>query len=693
MASKVINTILKLRDEMSGGLVKAAKKTSTVSDEMTRATRKVVAFKNKGVKAITDFAKTTAKVGTGAVAAFGAYSVKVGMDFESQMSKVSAISGASASDVQRLTEAAKEMGASTKFSATESAQALEYMAMAGWKTDQMISGLPGIMNLAAASGEDLASVSDIVTDALTGFGLQAKDSAHFADVLAKASSSSNTNVSLMGETFKYAAPVAGALKYSIEDTAVAVGLMANAGIKGSEAGTALRGVLTNLAKPSDTVAGYMEALGVSLTDSEGNVKPLAAQMVDLRNKFAGLTDAQKAEYAAGIAGKEAMSGLLAIVNASETDFNNLTNAIANSNGTAQAMADTMNNNLQGKITLLKSAVEGVGITFYDSIKDKASGAVDSLSDKISQWQQDGTIDMIAQKVGDGFTTVIDKGSQVVSWVVQNKETVIGAIKGIAIAIGTIKFIKLVGDTANAINNLSLFASTVKNISAANLPALASGITGVAGKFVGFAQTAASFVTANPIVLIIAAIIAAGVLLWQNWDTVKAFAVSLWDKAKEVFGGIKDTIVGAFDYVKEKVSGFFTWIDEKLESIPILGDMYKNTKTLASWAFGKIGGNAMGTSYWRGGLTAVHERGGEIINLPSGTQIIPHDVSLNMARDFNSKIANRTISPASLQKTPVSAPNISVNVTVQGNVIGNKQYTEQLGEEIAGQILKIMDNIA
>lgn len=693
MASKVINTILKLRDEMSGGLVKAAKKTSTVSDEMTRATRKVVAFKNKGVKAITDFAKTTAKVGTGAVAAFGAYSVKVGMDFESQMSKVSAISGASASDVQRLTEAAKEMGASTKFSATESAQALEYMAMAGWKTDQMISGLPGIMNLAAASGEDLASVSDIVTDALTGFGLQAKDSAHFADVLAKASSSSNTNVSLMGETFKYAAPVAGALKYSIEDTAVAVGLMANAGIKGSEAGTALRGVLTNLAKPSDTVAGYMEALGVSLTDSEGNVKPLAAQMVDLRNKFAGLTDAQKAEYAAGIAGKEAMSGLLAIVNASETDFNNLTNAIANSDGTAQAMADTMNNNLQGKITLLKSAVEGVGITFYDSIKDKASGAVQSLTDKISQWQQDGTIDMVAKKVGDGFTTVITKGSQVVSWVVQNKETVIGAIKGIAIAIGTIKFIKLVGDTANAINNLSLFASTVKNISAANLPALASGITGVASKFVGFAQTAAGFVTANPIVLIIAAIIAAGVLLWQNWDTVKAFAVSLWDKAKEVFGGIKDTIVGAFDYVKEKVSGFFTWIDEKLESIPILGDMYKNTKTLASWAFGKIGGNAMGTSYWRGGLTAVHERGGEIIDLPSGTRIIPHDVSLSMARDFNSKIANRTIPPASLQKTPASAPNISVYVTVQGNMIGNKEYAKQLGEEVAGEIIKKMENIA
>lgn len=793
MASKVINTILKLRDEMSGGLVKAAKKTSTVSDEMTRATRKVVAFKNKGVKAITDFAKTTAKVGTGAVAAFGAYSVKVGMDFESQMSKVSAISGASASDVQRLTEAAKEMGATTKFSATESAQALEYMAMAGWKTDQMISGLPGIMNLAAASGEDLASVSDIVTDALTGFGLQAKDSAHFADVLAKASSSSNTNVSLMGETFKYAAPVAGALKYSIEDTAVAVGLMANAGIKGSEAGTALRGVLTNLAKPSDTVAGYMEALGVSLTDSEGNVKPLAAQMVDLRNKFAGLTDAQKAEYAAGIAGKEAMSGLLAIVNASETDFNNLTNAIANSDGTAQAMADTMNNNLQGKITLLKSAVEGVGITFYDSIKDKASSAVQSLTDKISQWQQDGTIDMVAKKVGDGFTTVITKGSQVVSWVVQNKETVIGAIKGIAIAIGTIKFIKLAGDTVNAINTLNLFRQAVWTIAKANIPMLTTAfwkntaaatankalLTGIwlknqaitiatssaawvhntamlgvnkagllAHKAIGGAVwlgtqskalvlssaawvkntatlaanktalvaskvatgamtvgtgalTAAQWALntafyATPIgwiVLAVMALVAAGVALYKNWDVVKAKAIELWDKGKEVFGGLKDTIVGAFDYAKEKVSGFFTWIDDKIESVPLLGDLYKGGKSAINFIIDKIGGNALGTSYWQGGLTYINERGGEIVNLPNGTQIIPHDVSLSMARDFNSKIASRTISPANLQKKSASAPNISVYVTVQGNMIGNKEYAKQLGEEVAGEIIKKMENIA
>lgn len=385
--AKVINTILNLRDNMSKGLVKAAREAqkngANISTEMIRATRNVTSFKNKATKAVTDTVKKLGVLSVAAAGAFGAFAIKSGMDFEAQMSKVQAISGATATEIATLTAKAKEMGAKTKFSATESAQALEYMAMAGWKADQMVSGLPGIMNLAAASGEDLAEVSDIVTDALTAFGLKASDSAHFADVLAKASSSSNTNVSLMGNTFQYVAPVAGALGYSIEDTAVAIGLMANAGIKGEKAGTALRGALTNLAKPSDQVAGYMEALGVSLTDAQGNVKPLSALMVDLRQKFAGLTDAQKAEYAAGIAGKEAMSGLLAIVNASDADFNNLTQAIANSDGTAQSMAQTMQDNLKGQLEQLGGAVETVGLTFYDAIKGKATDAITSIADKIS----------------------------------------------------------------------------------------------------------------------------------------------------------------------------------------------------------------------------------------------------------------------------------------------------------------------
>lgn len=287
--------------------------------------------------------------------------------FQAQMSAVQAVSGASGAELEALAEKAKEMGASTSFTAEEAGKALEYMAMAGWKTEDMLDGLEGVMHLAAASGEDLGATSDIVTDALTAFGLSARDSGHFADVLASASSNANTNVGIMGETFQYAAPVAGALGYSIEDVALAVGLMANAGIKGSQAGTVLRTTLTNLSKPSKDVAKYMDRLGVSLTDSRGSVRSLSELMGDLRKRFQDLTEAEKAEYAAGIAGKEAMSGLLAIVNAGEEDYRKLADAINGCSGAAERMSQTRLDNYAGQITLLNSAVDGFKAAVGESL--------------------------------------------------------------------------------------------------------------------------------------------------------------------------------------------------------------------------------------------------------------------------------------------------------------------------------------
>lgn len=294
----------------------------------------------------------------GAGIGYGIYdTVKTYMDFEAQMKKVQAISGASGSEFEALTAKAKEMGATTQFSATEAGQALEYMAMAGWKTDDMLSGISGIMDLAAASGEDLGKVSDIVTDALTAFGLKASDSAHFADVLAAASSNSNTNVGMMGETFKYVAPIAGALGYSAEDTAVAIGLMANAGIKGSDAGTALRATMTRLVDPPKDAAEALSALGISVRNSDGTMKPFMQTMQELRTKFSGLSQAEKAQMASSIAGQEAMSGFLAIVNASDSDFDKLTGAIYNADGAAAKMAATMNDNLKGDLKALSSVWE------------------------------------------------------------------------------------------------------------------------------------------------------------------------------------------------------------------------------------------------------------------------------------------------------------------------------------------------
>lgn len=294
----------------------------------------------------------------GAGIGYGIYdTIKTYMDFEAQMKKVQAISGASGSEFEALTAKAKEMGATTQFSATEAGQALEYMAMAGWKTDDMLSGISGIMDLAAASGEDLGKVSDIVTDALTAFGLKASDSAHFADVLAAASSNSNTNVGMMGETFKYVAPIAGALGYSAEDTAVAIGLMANAGIKGSDAGTALRATMTRLVDPPKEAAQAMAALGISVRNSDGTMKPFMQTMRELRERFGGLSQAEKAQMASSIAGQEAMSGFLAIVNASDSDFEKLTDSIYNADGAAAKMAATMNDNLKGDLKALSSVWE------------------------------------------------------------------------------------------------------------------------------------------------------------------------------------------------------------------------------------------------------------------------------------------------------------------------------------------------
>ena len=299
--------------------------------------------------------------------------------FESMMSQVSAISGATGGDLDALTAKAKEMGATTKFTATESAEAFNFMAMAGWKTSDMISGIDGILNLAAASGESLGTTSDIVTDALTAFGLKADQAGRFADVMAQASSNANTNVSMLGESFKYVAPVAGAMNYSIEDTSLALGLMANASVKGSMAGTALKTAIANMASPTDTMATAMEKYGISLTDSEGNMKSLGDVLKNLRTSLGGLSETEQTAAASAIFGKEAMAGMLAIINASEDDYNKLAAAVYNADGAAQQMADTMLDNLEGSLTLMGSAVDGVKNAFGERLAPYIAGVADMIT--------------------------------------------------------------------------------------------------------------------------------------------------------------------------------------------------------------------------------------------------------------------------------------------------------------------------
>nr|DAH42923.1 MAG TPA: minor tail protein [Caudoviricetes sp.] len=463
----------------------------------------------------------------------GAAVVGVAAKFESAMSEVAAISGASGDELQALTDKAQEMGATTKFSASESAAALKYMAMAGWDTEAMLNGINGVMQLAAASGEDLASTSDIVTDAMTAFGLSADQSTRFADVLAQTANRSNTSVALMGETFKYVAPVAGALGYSIEDASVAIGLMANSGIKGSQAGTSLKNVLTNLAKPTDQVQSYMDKLNISLTDSAGNVKSLNQLLNDMRNGFNGLTEAEKAEYAAGIAGKEGMSGLLAIVNSSQADFDNLTEAINNSSGAAQNVADVMMDNLGGQLTILKSTLEGIAISFGNILLPAVKKVVSSLQNFLN-WL-------------NGLT--------------DGQKRLVVTIATVVAAIGPVLLItgKLITSVANIIKVVNLLKPAFAALNAV--------------------------MAANPIaivVLAVAGLIAALVTLYNKNKKFRDFVNTAWTQIKGVIGGVVDalvnfftvTIPGAIDSViawfqtlVDNVSNFFTVvIPEKINAL-------------------------------------------------------------------------------------------------------------------------------
>lgn len=309
--------------------------------------------------------------------------VEAAMDFEHQMSGVGAIANASADEMEVLSEKAKAIGAATMYTASQAAEAMSYMALAGWDAQEMLDGVDGVINLAAASGENLATVSDIVTDALTAFGLEAKDSGHFVDVLAKTAASSNTTVTMLGEAFKYAAPLAGALGYSVEDVAVAMGLMANQGIKGSQAGTTLRTMFTKLSG-SVTLSG--KAFGeveISAARSDGTMKTLSETLDELRGYFSQMTDAEKLANAEAVAGKYAMSGLTALMNTTQEDFDGLTNAIIDCTGAAEQMAAIRMDNLKGQVTLLESAFDGfkiaVGETLAPLLRDIAAAGTEALS--------------------------------------------------------------------------------------------------------------------------------------------------------------------------------------------------------------------------------------------------------------------------------------------------------------------------
>ena len=421
--------------------------------------------------------------------------VSTGMAFESSMSNVQALSGATGADFEALSAKAQEMGAKTKFSASEAADAMGYMAMAGWDAKDMLNGIEGVMNLAAASGEDLASVSDIVTDAMTAFGLAADgttkgvaNATYFADTLAATAASANTNVGLMGETFKYVGTMAGSLGYSIEDVSLAIGLMANRGLKGSMAGTSLNSVMTRLATNTSGAREAIEKLGVKFYDSSGNARALGDVMTELRDATKGMNNEQKTALANTVAGMEAQKGLLAILDATDDEYNNLADSIKNSTGAAQEQADVKMDNLYGDVTRLKSAWDGLGIKIYTAVnalgnsKDglgSMRSAVQSVTDIVNK-TADAVENLSNVYASSGLSGVVAEANKMLSGTSDGVKNVGAAIAGIGAVVG-----------ANAFFSSGTWSAVSKGIDVVN-GGFGGLVSSVASSAKGFQKSASSF---------------------------------------------------------------------------------------------------------------------------------------------------------------------------------------------------------
>lgn len=472
-----------------------------------------------------NFAKGAAVVAAGAAPL--AAMIGTAANFEQAMSKVKAITNSSNEDMARLNETAQQLGATTQFSATQAAEAMSYLGMAGWKTDQIIAGMPGMLDLAAASGSDLATVADIVSDDLTAFGMSADQAGHMADVMAAASTNANTNVEMMGMTFKYAGAVAGALGYSLEDVSIATGLMANAGIKADQAGTSLRAIMTRLIDPPKDAATALDALGISAVNADGSVKPFRQTIMELREKFKGLSQSEKAQMASSIAGTEAMSGFLAVVNASDSDFDTLANAIDNADGASKQMANTMNDNAKGGAIQLQSAIEGVSIAIGSIFLPTLARIAGAM----------------AQAVGS-----------VANWAKEHQELVGIIITATAAIAGLIMAVLAINVAAAGImylKNSFLLYKTV--VSDANIVMrLWAGATKVAAA----AQMAFNAVmSVNPIILIIMAILAAVAAFVYFYNTNEKFrnmVISAWNAIKTTASSVWSAIVAAIGAAGEGI---------------------------------------------------------------------------------------------------------------------------------------------
>lgn len=741
MAGKMVDVTLRLIDKVTSPLGGINSKLQNSANQWTKAGKQI---QNTG-KAISAVGGTLTKSLTVPIVGAGAASVKLASDFEAGMSKVQSISGATSDQIGTLGEKAKEMGAKTKFSATEATEAYQYMAMAGWKAGDMVEGIEGIMYLAGATGEDLASTSDIVTDALTAFGKTAKDTGNFVDVMAKTAANANTDVSMLGESFKYVAPVAGAMKYSIEDTSLALGLMANAGVKASSAGTALRSWITRMSAPTKQSQQAMDALGISLTDSEGNMKSLATVMTETKGAFSKLTESQKAQYASMLAGKTGMSGLLAVVNSSDSDFNKLTEAIQNSNGACEEMYNTANDNLSGQLTILKSTLESLAISFGELLVPYIKKAVEWIQKVTEKFNSldEGTkktitkIALIVAAIGPAllvFGKMVTGIGKVVSTVGRLGKAlktfgsvaglitspagiVIGVLAGIVIV--TILVIKNWDKIKAAAQKVFGFVKKVANSMGLSFDKVKEKLAPVGEKFKEIGgKLQELWAVVQPVVSkigdivktvfqgVFGAVIGGAIGYFKSFiDTISSVLSGVatmfgglidfltgvftgnWGKAWE---GVKSIFKGAFDALvaiaKAPINAVISIINGAIAGINKIGIK------IPDWVPG-IGGKgfsiniptiptlAVGTMDWKGGLAQISERGGEIVDLPRGARVYPHDKSIQQAyKDgaMSGKGGSCVLNIPKLADSIVIREDADINKLA--NALGEmmEKYTENMG---------------
>lgn len=443
---------------------------------------------------------------TAPLVGFGVAAAKVGMDFDSQMSRVKAISGATGEEFQKLNDQAIKLGADTAFSATEAAQGMENLASAGFSTNEIMAAMPGMLDLAASSGENLASSADIAASTLRGFGIEASQAGHVADVLAKNASATNAAVADTGEAMKYVAPVAHAMGLSLEEVTASIGIMANAGIKGSDAGTALRGSLVRLASPSKEASDMMKQIGFNAFDTQGKMLPLNEIITRLQKSTSNLKDEQKQNAIATIFGTESLSGMLALVQAGPKQLNDLTQGLKNSNGAASDMAKTMQDNAKSSIEQMFGSLETAGIKLEQSFAPtirKIADSVGNLADKfanLSPSTQTAIVDAVGLTVAVGGTLKV--------------------VGGLASSIGGV--VGLLGKFSGGVGAAKIAVAEVGT--AATVAEGAAGVGGIAGLGAGLGTLA---VAAAPWLIAAGAVAGAGYLIYKGMNEQAIPAVDLF----------------------------------------------------------------------------------------------------------------------------------------------------------------------